>query len=102
MGRYLIPGPTTGLDFVGSEFSASISLDPLNGKGHFFDHPLQEGERIGRRPSRIEADHDDAGALIDSRILVQLGANLTGIHMDPVTRDLFLISFDLLVAFEAY
>src|SRR3954454_24500806 len=70
------------LDPVGEELPAAVGLDALHREGHAGAHPLEEVERAGGIPVRIDAQHLPAGAVVDRGVLVEDGGDLAGVELD--------------------
>jgi len=66
------------------EFPATIRLDPLDRKWHFFDDAFQEGERTGRRASREYGQDSVPCAVIDRGVLITPWSDLTGIELHTI------------------
>jgi hypothetical protein len=69
------------------EFSATVSLDPLHRKWHFFDDTLQEDQRTGCGASREHGQYAIACAVIHGGVLIKARGNLARVELDAVPRN---------------
>jgi hypothetical protein len=75
------------LDLVGEELLAAVGLHPLHRERHPGGHPVEEGQGVGGRPARVEAQDLPARAVVDGGVLVEPGPDLAGVHLHAVARD---------------
>ena len=64
--------------------AAASGLDALDRERHLLEHLLEEGQGVGGRAARIEAQHLEAGAVVDGGVLVEAGADLADVELDAV------------------
>jgi hypothetical protein len=50
----------------------SIRFDSLDRERHLFYHPVDEKERVSRRPGREEGENFISGTVIDGGILIKV------------------------------
>src|SRR4051812_43053461 len=72
------------LDGHRKELEPPVGLDPLDGKGHLLDNPIEKIERVGCGPATVKAEHGVTRAVVNGCVLVGTWADLADLHLHAV------------------
>ena len=73
------------LHLNGKKLSSPVCLQALYRERHFFNNTIDKIQCVCSRATRVESQDSVASAVINRCVLIQTGANFTGIHLNPIT-----------------